>query len=78
MTSLEGVEPSYQMRFEHNIDLKRMLDKCGRRDRALLQKSLDGYSAEELAVSEGISATGVRVRLLRVRQNLRQEFALAA
>lgn len=78
MTSIEGVEPSYHMSFEKVLDLQRMLDRCGRRDRSLLQKTLAGYSAEELAEHEGISATGIRVRLLRVRQSLRAEFAMAA
>lgn len=78
LTSLEGIDPSYKMGFEKSLDLQRMLDRCGKRDRALLQKTLAGYSAEELAETEGISATGIRVRLLRVRQSLREEFALAA
>jgi RNA polymerase sigma factor (sigma-70 family) len=78
LTSLDGIEPSYRMGLEKSLDLQRMLDSCGQRDRALLKKTLAGYSAEELAESEGISATGIRVRLLRVRQSLREEFALAA
>ena len=78
LTSLEGIDPSYKMGFEKVLDLQRMLDRCGQRDKKLLQKTLAGYSAEELAESEGISATGIRVRLLRVRQSLRAEFALAA
>lgn len=78
LTSLEGIDPSYRMGFEKSLDLQRMLDRCGKRDKNLLQKTLAGYSAEELAETEGISATGIRVRLLRVRQSLREEFALAA
>jgi RNA polymerase sigma factor (sigma-70 family) len=73
-----GTEPSYRMELEKDVDLHRMLDRCGGRDRALLEKSLDGYSAEELAKSEGITPTGIRVRLLRIRQNLREQLALAA
>jgi DNA-directed RNA polymerase specialized sigma24 family protein len=78
MTSLDGIDPSYSMGLEKDIDLGRMLDKCPGKDRALIEKSLSGYSAEEIAETEGISSTGIRVRLLRIRQNLRQEFALAA
>lgn len=78
VTSLDGIDPSYQMGLEKVIELKRMLDRCERKDRALLEKSLSGYSAEEIASEEGISSTGIRVRLLRIRQNLREEFALAA
>ena len=67
-----------EMGLEKEIDLGRMLDRCPNKDRALIEKSLKGYSAEEIAETEGISSTGIRVRLLRIRQNLRQEFALAA
>lgn len=77
-TGLDGVDPSYSMGLEKEIDLNRMLDRCPGKDRALIEKSLSGYSAEEIAETEGISSTGIRVRLLRIRQNLRQEFALAA
>lgn len=77
--SLEGmVDPSYTMGLEEGIEVQRLLDKCGAKDRALLERTLDGYSAEEIAVDEGITSTGIRVRLLRIRQNLRQQLALAA
>jgi DNA-directed RNA polymerase specialized sigma24 family protein len=79
---LEGPEfqfdPSYKMDLENQLDLKHMLECCGRRDRALLEKSLEGYSAEEIAQTEGITPTGIRVRLLRIRQNLREQLAIAA
>ena len=78
VTSLEGVDPSYRMGLDREIELGRLLDKCPRRDRQLLEKSLDGYSAEEIAQSEGISSTGIRVRLLRIRQSLRQQLVMAA
>jgi RNA polymerase sigma factor (sigma-70 family) len=77
-TPLEGVDPSYHMALEDHIELKRLLERCSQRDRDLLEKSLDGYSAEEIAQSEGISSTGIRVRLLRIRQSLRQQLAVAA
>jgi RNA polymerase sigma factor (sigma-70 family) len=74
---LEGIDPSYQMGLENEIELRRLLDRCSNRDRKLIEKSLDGYSAEEIAVTEGISSTGIRVRLLRIRQSLRQQLAAA-
>lgn len=77
-SAIEGVEPYYLMDMEDNLDLKKMLEHCGPRDRSLLEKSLIGYSAEEIAHTEGISSTGIRVRLLRIRQNLREQFAIAA
>ena len=71
---LDGVDPSYTMGLEEQIEIRRILDLCPKRDRALLEKSLQGYSAEEMAHDEGISSTGIRVRLLRARQALRIAF----
>jgi RNA polymerase sigma-70 factor (ECF subfamily) len=76
--SLEGIEPSYTMALEEQIEVHRMLELCPERDRALLAKSLEGYSAEEIAKDEGISSTGIRVRMLRIRQGIRAQLALAA
>ncbi|MEO8097843.1 MAG: RNA polymerase sigma factor [Acidobacteriota bacterium] len=78
MLSLDGIDPAYHMGLENQLELKRMLERCPRRDRALLEKSLEGYSAEEMAQTEGISSTGIRVRLLRIRQSLRAQLAMAA
>src|SRR6476661_7270272 len=52
-SQLDGVTPSYQMDLDA-IELRRMLESCSRRDRALLERSLAGYSAEEIARNEGI------------------------
>ena len=76
-TPLEDLNPSYTMDLEA-IELRRMLDLCPRRDRALLEQSLEGYSAEEIAHTAGITSTGIRVRLLRIRQALRQHLSPAA
>jgi DNA-directed RNA polymerase specialized sigma24 family protein len=75
---MEGVDPSYTMSLEDEIEVHRILDLCPKRDRALLEKSLQGYSAEEMARDEGISSTGIRVRMLRIRQGIRAQLALAA
>src|SRR6266478_7934038 len=69
---LDGANATYQMDVEA-IELRRMLDSCSSKDRALLERSLAGYSAEEIARKEGITSTGIRVRLLRIRQNLRDK-----
>jgi RNA polymerase sigma factor (sigma-70 family) len=53
------------------IEVGRLLDRCPPRDRELLEQSLEGYSAEEIARTEGITPTGIRVRLLRIRTSLR-------
>jgi DNA-directed RNA polymerase specialized sigma24 family protein len=59
------------------IELNGLLRHCSHRDRALVEKSLEGYSAEEIAKDAGITPTGIRVRLLRVRQALRRKIAFA-
>jgi DNA-directed RNA polymerase specialized sigma24 family protein len=74
---LEGIDPSYTMGLEESIEVRRMLDRCPPRDRVLLEKSLAGYSAEEIAKDEGISSTGIRVRMLRIRQGIRSQIAFA-
>ena len=58
------------------IEVGRLLDRCPKNDRQLLQQSLEGYSAEEIAKTEGITPTGIRVRLLRIRQALRGQLNL--
>ena len=75
---LDGVDPAYTMSLEDEIEVRRILDMCPKRDRALLEKSLQGYSAEEMARDEGISSTGIRVRMLRIRQGIRAQLAIAA
>jgi DNA-directed RNA polymerase specialized sigma24 family protein len=70
--SLDTLNPSYTMDMAE-IELHRLIEKCPGRDRGLLQQSLEGFSAEEIARGAGITPTGIRVRLLRVRQTLRQQ-----
>jgi DNA-directed RNA polymerase specialized sigma24 family protein len=74
---LEGLNPSYTMDMEA-LELVRLLDRCPRRDRHLLERNLAGYSAEEIAREAGITSTGIRVRLLRIRNALREQMAQAA
>jgi RNA polymerase sigma factor (sigma-70 family) len=76
-TTLDGVQPSYTMDLE-SLELRRMLERCSGRDRTLLQRNLEGYSAEEIAREAGITSTGIRVRLLRIRNLLRHQTAQAA
>jgi RNA polymerase sigma factor (sigma-70 family) len=53
------------------IDLRRTLEKCDERDRALLEGHyLAGYTSEELGEQHGCTAVAVRVRLLRMRRKL--------
>jgi DNA-directed RNA polymerase specialized sigma24 family protein len=74
---IDGLNPSYTMELK-TIELHRLLDRCTTRDRKLLERNLAGYSAEEMARESGITSTGIRVRLLRIRNSLRQQTAAAA
>src|SRR5580658_4516424 len=56
MAPMDGVEAPYLMNLAEEIELHRLLDRCSRRDRRLLEQSLEGYSAEEIARAEGITS----------------------
>jgi len=76
-TPIDGLNPSYTMDLDA-LELRRLLDRCPQRDRSLLERNLEGYSAEEIAREAGITSTGIRVKLLRIRNSLRQQTAQAA
>ena len=44
------------------IDLARLLDSCGRRDRVLLEAQLAGVTAQEFARRHGATQTAIRSR----------------
>ena len=71
---IDNIDAPYTMNLE-SIDVRRLLEQCSPRDRGLLERSLQGYSAEEIAKNEGITSTGSRVRMLRIRQGLRARLA---
>lgn len=73
--SMEGMDPPYTMNLEE-IELRIMLDRCPEQDRALLERSLQGYSSTEIAREQGITSTGIRVRMLRIRRSLRGQLRL--
>jgi DNA-directed RNA polymerase specialized sigma24 family protein len=73
---IEDVNVAYTLDVDA-IEILRLLDRCSKRDRALLEQSLEGYSAEEIARTEGITPTGIRVRLLRIRNALRDQLNLS-
>src|ERR1700679_3994103 len=75
-TEMEDVNAAYTLDVDA-IEVLRLLDRCSQRDRALLEQSLEGYSAEEIALAEGITPTGIRVRLLRIRNSLRGQLNLS-
>src|SRR5579885_862869 len=65
-TPIDNVNASYSMDLE-SLELRR-----------LLERNLEGYSAEEIAREAGITSTGIRVRLLRIRNMLKEQLAPAA
>jgi RNA polymerase sigma factor (sigma-70 family) len=69
-TEIEDSNAAYTLNLDA-IEVSRLLDRCGKQERSLLERSLEGYSAEEIARTEGITPTGIRVRMLRIRQTLR-------
>jgi len=75
-TEIEDGSAAYSLDLDA-IEVGRLLDRCPQRDRELLEQSLEGYSAEEIAGREGITPTGIRVRLLRIRQALRGKLNLS-
>ena len=78
MVTLEPYQdPGYVMSLD-GIELRQMLETCSLRDREMLGKILEGYSAEEIGRECGLTSTGVRVRMLRLRQSLRAKMAVAA
>ena len=54
------------------IDVSTILDACKPRDRHLLEAHLRGESPKEMAEREGVSATAIRIRLLRARRSARE------
>jgi DNA-directed RNA polymerase specialized sigma24 family protein len=72
-----GPDPSYTFNLDL-LEIARLLERCSEKDRLLLEQTLEGYSAEEIARDSGITSTGIRVRLLRLRNSLKEQLAIAA
>ncbi|MEO5926402.1 MAG: sigma factor-like helix-turn-helix DNA-binding protein [Bryobacteraceae bacterium] len=54
------------------IDIGRILESCRPCDQSLLKAQLLGVTSKEIAEREGVSATAIRIRLLRARRSARQ------
>jgi RNA polymerase sigma-70 factor (ECF subfamily) len=68
-----GIDPATDIA---SLDLRASLDGLDPDDRALLaMRYVAGFDSNELAAATGISASGVRNRLERLRNRLRQELA---
>lgn len=56
------------------VDARRILNLCRSRDRRLLASYyLDGRATREIAATEGLSETAVRIRLMRARRAAQQK-----
>ena len=68
-----GMDPSADV---GTLDLRRALDRLDPDDRALLaMRYVAGFDSNELAVALGISPSGTRNRLERLRKRLREELS---
>jgi len=47
------------------IDTARILTLCQPQDRRLFEQKLSGFSGEEIAINEGVSANALRIRMFR-------------
>jgi RNA polymerase sigma-70 factor (ECF subfamily) len=57
------------------IDARRILAGCKEYDRSILREHyLEGYGSREIAKRNGSTAGAIRVRLLRARRHLREQF----
>lgn len=53
------------------LDVAKILNICRPKDRRLFEFQLDGFTAQEIARNEGVSATAIRLRILRARRDVR-------
>src|SRR5579862_3135276 len=60
------------------LDAAKVLDSCLPRDRVLFEHQLSGLTTDEIAKQEGVSATAIRIRLLRARRAVRARMASRA
>jgi len=61
------------------LDAQRVFAWCSDGERVLLERYyLEGFTSQELAGEMGLSAVGVRVRLLRLKRDLLDRYPMAA
>lgn len=54
------------------IDAERALNCCKSHERTLLEQTMSGYTAEDIARGQGVTSTAIRIRLLRLRRAVRR------
>jgi len=57
------------------LDAAKVLKFCSPGDRLLFEQQLGGSTAKEIAKKQGVSATAIRIRLLRARRAVRTRMA---
>jgi RNA polymerase sigma-70 factor, ECF subfamily len=58
------------------VDAERLLEQCDKETRSLLQlRYIAGYSSAEAGRRHGLTSSATRVRLMRLRNRLRQQWA---
>jgi len=73
--SLTENRVGYDQKIDVQVTVNQLTAFMSPEDMEIVCKSLEGYSAEELGKEEGITAGGMRVKLFRVRQWLRERLA---
>jgi len=53
------------------VDAARILSLCPPSDRLLFEQQMGGLTTKEIAKKQGVSATAIRIRLLRARRAVR-------
>jgi DNA-directed RNA polymerase specialized sigma24 family protein len=53
------------------LEAARILGSCRPKDRRLFVQQMDGLTTPEIALQEGVTATAIRVRILRARRAVR-------
>jgi DNA-directed RNA polymerase specialized sigma24 family protein len=53
------------------LDVAKILKFCRPEDRMLFEQQLGGWTTKEIAKKQGVSATAIRVRILRARRAVR-------
>lgn len=53
------------------IDVNRILTYCRPSERVLFQQQMDGATTQEIARTQGVTETAIRIRLLRARRATR-------
>jgi DNA-directed RNA polymerase specialized sigma24 family protein len=60
------------------IDVSRILKICRPSDRVLLEQQMRGVTAEEIASTQGVTETAVRIRFLRARRAAKMRMEMRA